>query len=387
MESGEYKSKYVSTFFRPCCSRVVISVMKKNLPANTIRIQEINQMLLKENTTEAKLNSKIREIEAENQSRKSIIENIKTTGHITTKEFKSRKESYNRSIRDFREEMKILNHQIIEKKAALKAIIRELNTNYSLFEKIFSLISTLKLNSVILLEFVKIFPTESKQTNQLGDDFLYDDALNDFICPITMSVMADPMITPCKHNFERSAINDWFSRENTTCPCCRTKVEKMEITPDPSLRSRIIQWRKKKLDSTSEKIDYHNAVLLQPLDHKKHQNTENLEADIKNLTLKKEKLHNEIQKIQNELHEKTLEFDSLNMQINKLKHAKIIKLKQKLNILKEHEKGRKLNGDQEKAKMNFLIEIDQLEKSLNASQANTENLNLNPHSSLKFQKK
>jgi len=56
-------------------------------------------------------------------------------------------------------------------------------------------------------------------------------SLSDFICPITNQLFFNPVqVMPCGHFFEESGIDDWKTRD-TTCPCCREKIEEQYPTP------------------------------------------------------------------------------------------------------------------------------------------------------------
>jgi len=40
-------------------------------------------------------------------------------------------------------------------------------------------------------------------------------------CPILLTWMRRPVITPCGHTFDRDAIRQWFRSGHNTCPTCR----------------------------------------------------------------------------------------------------------------------------------------------------------------------
>ena len=44
------------------------------------------------------------------------------------------------------------------------------------------------------------------------------------ICPITHTPIVEEAVTACGHHFEKSALDDWLSRQ-PTCPICRTAIE------------------------------------------------------------------------------------------------------------------------------------------------------------------
>lgn len=46
-----------------------------------------------------------------------------------------------------------------------------------------------------------------------------DDVPEAFLCPITLEVMEDPVLTVEGHAYERKAIEEWFSKGYMTNPC------------------------------------------------------------------------------------------------------------------------------------------------------------------------
>jgi len=60
-----------------------------------------------------------------------------------------------------------------------------------------------------------------------------------FFCPITQEVMQDPVVDPEGNSYERSAIEDWLSKNNTS-PLTRAPLTKSQLAPNRALRE-IIQ--------------------------------------------------------------------------------------------------------------------------------------------------
>lgn len=51
----------------------------------------------------------------------------------------------------------------------------------------------------------------------------------EYYCPIVMEIMTKPArIIPCRHVFEKIAIEAW-SQKSTTCPLCRGAIQKIEL--------------------------------------------------------------------------------------------------------------------------------------------------------------
>lgn len=64
----------------------------------------------------------------------------------------------------------------------------------------------------------------------------------DFLCPISLELMRDPVIVSTGQTYERSYIQRWIDCGNTTCPKTQQKLEKLTLTPNYVLRSIICQW-------------------------------------------------------------------------------------------------------------------------------------------------
>eukprot|EP00750_Incisomonas_marina_P028559 INCI6764.2.p1 GENE.INCI6764.2~~INCI6764.2.p1 ORF type:complete len:587 (+),score=97.44 INCI6764.2:61-1761(+) len=63
-----------------------------------------------------------------------------------------------------------------------------------------------------------------------------------FLCPITTSLMSQPVRTTYGHTFERSAIAIWVSAHQT-CPLTRQKLVLDQLEADNDLKVQIMAWR------------------------------------------------------------------------------------------------------------------------------------------------
>ena len=64
------------------------------------------------------------------------------------------------------------------------------------------------------------------------------------ICPISMTVMEDPVIlAETGITYDRSAITAWFERGNRTCPCTGERVTSLQLIPNRALKSAIEKWK------------------------------------------------------------------------------------------------------------------------------------------------
>ncbi|KAL9255215.1 U-box domain-containing protein [Drosera capensis] len=64
----------------------------------------------------------------------------------------------------------------------------------------------------------------------------------DFLCPISLEIMRDPVIVATGQTYERSYIQRWIDAGNVTCPKTQQKLENFTLTTNYVLRSLISQW-------------------------------------------------------------------------------------------------------------------------------------------------
>jgi hypothetical protein len=63
-----------------------------------------------------------------------------------------------------------------------------------------------------------------------------------FVCPLTLNVMTEPVMTKEGHSYERSAILTWLSKHNTS-PLTREPLYISQIVPNCALKTQIQSWR------------------------------------------------------------------------------------------------------------------------------------------------
>ena len=67
----------------------------------------------------------------------------------------------------------------------------------------------------------------------------------EFRCPISMSVMEDPVILPeTGITYDRHAISSWFDEGKNTCPCTGVDVTDKRLIPNRVLKTAIEEWKK-----------------------------------------------------------------------------------------------------------------------------------------------
>lgn len=88
--------------------------------------------------------------------------------------------------------------------------------------------------------------TEYSQEEQDLENDLCDD-LNipsEFVCPLTLEIMNDPVVSRYGKNFERSSILQWLREGHDTCPLTRQPMILSDLVTDHRLRLNIYMWKK-----------------------------------------------------------------------------------------------------------------------------------------------
>jgi hypothetical protein len=68
---------------------------------------------------------------------------------------------------------------------------------------------------------------------------------DEFICPLTLSIMVDPVMDAYGHNnFEKSAIMAWIYEGNTTCPLTRRTLKPRYLANNTNLKDDIEDWKR-----------------------------------------------------------------------------------------------------------------------------------------------
>jgi hypothetical protein len=74
------------------------------------------------------------------------------------------------------------------------------------------------------------------------------DEPKDFICPITTTLMEDPVITQDGFTYERKAIEKWFTLKKTS-PMTNEPIDSTILIPNRLIKSQIIEFREKSKSS------------------------------------------------------------------------------------------------------------------------------------------
>jgi hypothetical protein len=64
----------------------------------------------------------------------------------------------------------------------------------------------------------------------------------EFICPLTLDIMKEPIMTRWGHNYEREALMKWMERHDD-CPLTRNALTLQDIIVNRALKQKIEQWQ------------------------------------------------------------------------------------------------------------------------------------------------
>ncbi len=65
----------------------------------------------------------------------------------------------------------------------------------------------------------------------------------EFLCPISLDIMRDPVLCEDGHTYERSVILQWLTT-NPTSPTTRQSMSPQNIRPNYALKAAIERWQK-----------------------------------------------------------------------------------------------------------------------------------------------
>jgi hypothetical protein len=70
-----------------------------------------------------------------------------------------------------------------------------------------------------------------------------EDAPEEFICPLTLCIMTDPVITKDGKNYDRTAILKWLAKGHENGPLTRQPLHLSSMVPNHKLKRSIQQWK------------------------------------------------------------------------------------------------------------------------------------------------
>ncbi|XP_031384103.1 U-box domain-containing protein 15-like isoform X1 [Punica granatum] len=65
---------------------------------------------------------------------------------------------------------------------------------------------------------------------------------HEFLCPITLEIMTDPVIVATGQTYDRESITRWLDSDHRTCPKTGQVLEHLSMAPNYALRNLISQW-------------------------------------------------------------------------------------------------------------------------------------------------
>ncbi|CAA0827733.1 U-box domain-containing protein 15 [Striga hermonthica] len=68
---------------------------------------------------------------------------------------------------------------------------------------------------------------------------------HEFLCPISLEIMSDPVIISTGQTYERESIQKWLNSGHRTCPKTGQKLNYLTVAPNFALRNLIQQWCEK----------------------------------------------------------------------------------------------------------------------------------------------
>ncbi|KAL2505974.1 U-box domain-containing protein 15 [Abeliophyllum distichum] len=68
---------------------------------------------------------------------------------------------------------------------------------------------------------------------------------NEFLCPITLEIMKDPVIIATGQTYERKSIQHWLDAGHTICPKTGQILTHLSLAPNFALKNLIMQWCEK----------------------------------------------------------------------------------------------------------------------------------------------
>ena len=85
-------------------------------------------------------------------------------------------------------------------------------------------------------------PQQQKQEPLQEDEENKPQAPTSFYCPVSMELMADPVMVATGHTYDRICMEKWIKQGNRTCPCTGSRLLHLELTPNYALRTAIQEW-------------------------------------------------------------------------------------------------------------------------------------------------
>ena len=92
---------------------------------------------------------------------------------------------------------------------------------------------------------------------------MVEDAPEEYLCPLTLDIMKDPVMSKYGQSFERSEILQWLKSGHGVCPLSRRPLKLQDLVTNHALKLRISQWRKEQgdVDTVSMRSNINNSQI------------------------------------------------------------------------------------------------------------------------------
>uniref|UniRef100_A0A1J3DN80 RING-type E3 ubiquitin transferase n=1 Tax=Noccaea caerulescens TaxID=107243 RepID=A0A1J3DN80_NOCCA len=84
-----------------------------------------------------------------------------------------------------------------------------------------------------------------------------------FKCPLSLTVMYDPVIISSGHTFERMWIQKWFDEGNESCPLSKTRLDDFTLKTNVAIKEQISTWCSKHGLDVQDPATKHTAKSMQ----------------------------------------------------------------------------------------------------------------------------
>jgi len=71
------------------------------------------------------------------------------------------------------------------------------------------------------------------------------DVPQDYLCPLTLEIFKDPVITTDGQTYEREAIETWFKQGHNSSPLTNMRLQSTNLIPNFALKKLIIDFASK----------------------------------------------------------------------------------------------------------------------------------------------
>ncbi|KAM7258486.1 hypothetical protein ACFE04_014227 [Oxalis oulophora] len=80
----------------------------------------------------------------------------------------------------------------------------------------------------------------------------------EFLCPISLEIMTDPVIVASGVTYEKASIQKWIDSNHRTCPKTRQTLAHLSLAPNFALKNLILQWCEKNNFQIPKKDEPHS---------------------------------------------------------------------------------------------------------------------------------